>query len=582
MNCLSFLRIMILQFIFIPCIMAQSYDWAKNAGGLFNDFSHDMAMDDNGNIYLIGDIEGVNIDFDPGPGTAYLSSAGGTDIFIAKYDSLGNFDWARSIGGVNDDVGARIVVDGSGNVFITGWFASVNVDFDPGPGTAILGTEGLTDIYFARFDTDGNYAWAYNIGSTFQEGGHDIAIDTSGFIYITGYFGGTNVDFDPGPGTSWLSSQGNSGDIFIAKYSVDAILQWVVKASGSQYEVGNAINTDPDGNVIITGGFMGTVDFDPAGTGISLSSEGGYDVFIAKYDASGTFAWAGRIGGTGNDIGSDVVAGSTGTVFITCNFHGTNIDFDPGPGTACLSSNGGYDIAFAAFDAAGNYLWANQAGSPTDDFGVKIVLDNQGNVYHTGYFSGSDVDFDPGAGTAYLSSAGLNDIYFARYDPDGNFTWAAGIGGVFTDFGNSMAVTSSGKVVVTGGFAGSNIDFDPGPGTMYLSSVGNEDLFFASYSQTSTGIEAPGSSSTEGLIIHTVFPNPVADQTVIGFTVPGCEQACLCLYNAEGMLIRNLLNENMAPGYHSVALTSGDLAPGIYILRLFSGAETQTIKIIRQ
>ncbi|MEI6456258.1 MAG: SBBP repeat-containing protein [bacterium] len=123
-------------------IYAQNFQWAKSVGAAGEQSCMDMAVDHQGNLYLIGNLSGANVDFDPGEGSALLSSSVGTDIFFAKYDSLGNYLWAKSIGSTSDDVGARIAVDDEGNVYITGWFESVNVDFDPGPGGMVRETAG--------------------------------------------------------------------------------------------------------------------------------------------------------------------------------------------------------------------------------------------------------------------------------------------------------------------------------------------------------------------------------------------------------------------------------------------------------
>ncbi len=462
--------------------LAQVYAWAGRVGGTGDDYSMDMSVDDQGNSYIIGSFKGVNIDFDPGPGTAYLSSAGGVDIFVAKYDSLGHYLWANGIGGSNDDIGARLKIDGSGNVYITGWFASTNVDFDPGTGSAILSSTGATDIYFAKYDANGNYLWVKNIGSSLGDGGHDIVLDDLNNVYITGYFYGTNTDFDPGPGTAYLSSIANSGDIFYAKYDSLGNYLWAKSAGGSSYEVGNSISTDDSGNVYLTGAFIGIdVDFDPGPGTAYLNSAGGYDIFFVKYDSSGNFSWVRQIGGSGDDIGGYIASVDRNNVYVLGHFHGANIDFDPGSGTAYLSSAGGFDFFFADYDAYGDYLWAKEIGGTGDDYVSDLNLDGLRNLYITGSFLGTSVDFDPGPGTAYLSSAGNSDIFYAQYDSSGNYLWAASTGGTSSDFGNSIGVDDSDHVYITGGFSGVNVDFDPGFDKAYLSSAGGADIFMAKY-----------------------------------------------------------------------------------------------------
>lgn len=561
-------------------VSAQNYEWANSIGGSGDQQSMDMATDSQGNIYIIGNLQGANVDFDPGPGISLLSSAGGTDIFIAKYDSAGNYLWAKSIGGSSEDVGARIAVDNSGFVYITGWFQSTNVDFDPGPGAHILNTAGLTDIYFGKYDTEGNYLWAYNIGSSNYEGGHDITIDDIGHLFITGYFNGTNVDFDPGPGTAFLSSQDNSGDIFIAKYNDDGTYSWAIKCSGPAYEVGNGIAVEDGGNVCITGGFQGSVGFDPGSDTALLSSAGDYDIFFAKYDSMGNYLWAHCSGSTGADIGGDIATDYQGNLLIACRFQGSDVDFDPGTGNASLTSNGGFDIAIAKYDTGGNYLWAKQTGGQQDDYPVKIITDIEGSIYHTGSFKGTNVDFDPGPGTAYLTSAGIDDIYFAKYDLDGNYVWAAGIGGHYPDFGSSIALAGPAKVYITGGFMGTGVDFDPGPGTAFLNSAGGVDIFFAQYYQYITGIENPGSEHGKNIILYQVSPNPACKRTVIGFTLLKKEQITLKISDLSGKEIKLIMDEVKDPGRYLVETDVSGLDTGIYFFSIDSGNEIITGKIV--
>jgi len=566
--------------ITLMSVSAQNYEWAKGIGGTGDQNSMDMATDRHGNVYLIGNLQGNNIDFDPGSGVALLSSAGGTDIFFAKYDSSGNWLWAKSIGGSNEDVGARIAVDNSGSVYITGWFQSANVDFDPGPGSNILSTAGLTDIYFGKYDTEGNHLWAYSIGSSFYEGGHDITIDNAGHLYITGYFNGTNVDFDPGAGTAFLSSQANSGDVFIAKYHDDGTYVWAIECSGPAYEVGNGVATDDAGNVCITGGFRGAVDFDPGNGNALQSSAGGYDIFFAKYDSSGNYLWAHSAGSTGDDIGADIVMDGTGNSIICSRFNGTDVDFDPGVGTSFLTSNGGFDIAIAKYDTGGNYLRAIQTGGPQDDYSFKIIADDEGNIYHTGSFRGTNVDFDPGPGAAYLNSAGNEDIYFASYDPDGNYLWAERLGGQNSDFGNSIALAGLQRVCITGGFMGTNVDFDPGPGTAFLNSAGGTDIFYARYSQDLTGIEDPDGETSMNIILEQAYPNPASLRISIGFSLLEEEHITVKISNLFGNEIKMIMNEVKKPGRYLVEMDVSDLAAGIYFYSISSDDEVITGKMV--
>lgn len=565
-----------------PGALAQQYEWAEGLGGTGDDSNRDLALNSQGNVYITGTFQGTNIDFDPGPGTAYLSSAGGLDIFIAKYDSYGNYLWAKHMGGSGNDYGARIAVDAAGNLNVVGWFESTNADFDPGPGTLILSTAGYADVFFARYDVNGNYLWAHRVGGTNYDGCHDITLDSMNNVFVTGYFNGTNIDFDPGPATAYLSSVASSGDIFFAKYDSSGNYLWAEGTGGSSYEVGNAIALDDSGNVYLTGPFSGTnVDFDPGPGTAFLSSAGGFDIFLARYSPSGTYVWARRIGEAGDDIGGDLVVGRSGRLSVTGCFHGANVDFDPGSGTALLSSAGGFDAFFGKYDVSGNYIWAERIGGAVDDYGDKVILDGSENVYVTGSFEGTDIDFDPGPGTALLSSAGGSDAFFARYDPSGAYGWAERLGGAYGDYDGGISLDTFDNVCVGGSFSGTNVDFDPGPGTAYLSSSGGTDIFLSKYSQNSSGTRGDGEKNRpSGLILCQNYPNPFNPSTVIRYCLPQSLFVTLTVYNTLGQQVTRMVNEQQRAGYHEAAFRSNGLATGVYYYHIQAGYFAASRKLV--
>jgi hypothetical protein len=136
---------------------AQTYQWAKSFGATDDDMSKSIAVDGSGNVYTTGFFTGT-VDFDPGPGISNLTCAGDKDIFISKLDAMGNFLWAKSMGGINIDWGNSIALDGAGNVYTTGFFEG-SADFDPGAGSNILSTtgEGDFDLYISKLDPAGNF-----------------------------------------------------------------------------------------------------------------------------------------------------------------------------------------------------------------------------------------------------------------------------------------------------------------------------------------------------------------------------------------------------------------------------------------
>ena len=268
---------------------------------------------------------------------------------------------------------------------------------------------------------------------------------------------------------------------------------WAKNIGSTGKKESTSITVDGNGNVYITGSFTSTADFDPGAGTANLSPVGNYDVFFAKYDASGTYLWAKNIGSTGADASYSIAVDGNGNVYITGSFTGT-ADFDPGAGTANLTSVGFGDIFFAKYDASGAYVWAKSTGSISSDISYSIAVDGSGNVYITGAFTGT-ADFDPGAGTLNLTSVGLEDIFFAKYDASGAYLWAKNIGSIGSDISYGIAVDGSGNVFITGAFTGT-ADFDPAAGTANLTSIGGIDIFFAKYDASGSYFWAKNIGST--------------------------------------------------------------------------------------
>jgi hypothetical protein len=374
-------------------------------------------------------------------------------------------------GGTSNDSGNSIAVDSSGNVYTTGYFQGT-VDFDPGAGTSNLTSAGSVDVFVSKLDSSGAVVWAKSFGGASIEYGFSIAVDGSGNVYTTGIFGGT-VDFDPGAGTSNLTSAG-SEDVFVSKLDSSGNFVWAKRFGGTSSDYGYSIAVDSSGNVYTTGYFQGTADFDPGAGTSNLTSAGNADVFVSKLDSSGTFVWAKGFGGALYDQVSSIAVDSSGNVYTTGIFSGI-VDFDPGAGTSNLTSAGSADVFVSKLNSSGALVWAKSFGEASFDLGNSIAVDSSGNVYTTGYFNGT-ADFDPGAGTSNLTSAGSADVFVSKLDSSGNLVWAKSFGGTSNDVGYSIAVDSSGNVYTTGAFVGT-ADFDPGAGTSNLGSAGSEDVF---------------------------------------------------------------------------------------------------------
>jgi hypothetical protein len=252
------------------------------------------------------------------------------------------------MGGSSGDISYALAVDASGNSYITGTFIGT-ADFDPGAGTQNLIAAGGIDIFLAKYDATGNYVWAKSMGSVGTDIGFSVAVDASGYSYLTGYFNNT-VDFDPGAGTQNLSSA-SASDIFLAKYDALGNYVWARSMGGVSADIGYALAIDASGNSYITGQLSGLADFDPGPGTQYLSSAGASDIFLAKYNALGNYVSARSMGGQSTDIGNALAIDGLGNSYITGYFSRTT-DLDPGAGTQNYTAINAIDFFIAKYSIA--------------------------------------------------------------------------------------------------------------------------------------------------------------------------------------------------------------------------------------
>ncbi|RYU93847.1 SBBP repeat-containing protein [Emticicia agri] len=422
----------------LPAITA----WAE--GGNEADYGHQIAVDPNGFIYVCGRFRGVAA-FE----NTILTSSGGDDLFIAKYNRAGALQWAKRAGGTGDDRANGIAVDASGNPYITGSFFMA-ADFSD---TDNVTSAGLYDIFLAKYTTHGALQWVRSAGGTGYDIGNSIGLDASGNAYLTG-----SVFYNATFGDTTITSAGNA-DIFLAKYNSIGEKQWVRQAGSTMDDVGNAIAVDGSGNVYATGYFQGTASF--GGTFVSAT---GSDIFICKYTTDGIFDWVRKAGGSLTDNGNGITVSSGGEVYVTGDFSGTATI-----GTASLVSAGGFDIFVAKYNLNGDFSWAQRAGGSGGDGGMGIVRDLNGNVFVTGYFINTAT-----FGDTKITSLGNIDVFVAKYNIDGVLEWVQKAGTSAAEMSTGMTIDTHNNIYITGYFSGTATF-----GNTTISSAGSLDAFIA-------------------------------------------------------------------------------------------------------
>ncbi|MBK7856048.1 MAG: T9SS type A sorting domain-containing protein [Bacteroidetes bacterium] len=248
-----------------------NYLWVKTFGGIADDFIYGMCVNTQGDVFVSGLFTDA-VDFDPGAGVYNISAFNTfySDAFVMRLSNAGNFVWAKTIGNSFNDYSSDLEIDNAGNLYISGNYWGT-VDFDPSAAQYFL--SGGTS-YILKLDSLGGFVWA----ASFVAGIQSLTIDNFSEVYATGTFQGA-VDFDPGPGTKILISN-TTQDMFIAKLSTLGNYKWAEKIAGTSVLLGKDVTIDNLNNVLTTGKFEGTTDFD-FGAGV-YNITGISDGFIHK------------------------------------------------------------------------------------------------------------------------------------------------------------------------------------------------------------------------------------------------------------------------------------------------------------
>jgi hypothetical protein len=464
---------------FVANAQAPNWAWAKRAGGTGFDGAYSSATDPSGNTYVTGFYASASITF----GTTTLINAGLKDIFIVKYDTFGNVIWANSIGSTGNEMGRSITTDAFGNVYLTGQYESPSINF----GAITLTTTDTLGIYIVKYDSSGNALWAKGAGGSIYDSSIDINTDTSGNVYVTGFYYSPSMTFGAVTLTN-ADSTGNSDDIFIIKYDASGNLIWGKGEGGNGPDVSTSIATDASGNVYVTGWFSPpSITF---GT-TTLTNAVGNTMYIVKYDALGNVLWAKKLLGAGR---SSITIDAPNNVYVTGEFFSPSITF----GADTLTNAGGRDIFIVKYDDSGNEQWAKAVGSTEDEKGYSTVSDAWGNVYVTGDYFSPSITF--GAITLINTNSTGNsaDIFIVKYDASGNVLWAKGAGGGGGDYGNSATIDASGNLYIAGYFNSPAVF-----GATTLSNAGLMDIYIAKLDPTLVSIEE---KSPKNKIV--TFPNP--------------------------------------------------------------------------
>lgn len=371
--------------------------WAVRIAGdttLSGDSGRGIVTDASGNVFVTGSYGGALTLYSTDVTTKTLPLANGSvDGFAAKYSPTGVAVWAIQMTGAvagGDEAPFGIAIDTSGNLFVTGTYTQGLIVTGTDAQIKSLGQSGSTDCFLIKISPSGVVTWATRIIGGGEETGYEIAVDTSGNVFVTGTYNTTLqlVNADLGNGPSIATSTGTI-DTFVAKYNTSGTGVWVTRISSASADVVAGIATDTSGNIFVTGYYGALLTaYGTDATTKTLAVPDGNDIFIVKYTPTGVVSWATRISSTG--VGTD--------------------------------------------------------------FGFAVATDVAGNVIVTGAYGAQATVYGTDATTNTLPFTGVQDCFLVKYSPTGVVSWATRIASTGSDRGNAVATDASSNIVVTGNY----------------------------------------------------------------------------------------------------------------------------------
>lgn len=476
-----------------------------------------------------------------------------------------------TFGSTGDERATSTAIDSSGNVYVVGRFTGT-VDFDPSSAVNSLTSYGSTDVFITKTSPNGDLLWVKRLGGTDADVGNGISVDGSGNVITVGLFK-SSAYFNPADSTTAIltaPAAAGTNQIFVSKLDTDGNYLWAKNfgcACGSYNSNVTGVSVDSSTGAIFTvGSVPQATDFDPGPASDTKTLSGNYDFFLQKLNSSGIYEWAFTLGAGGNESSFDVTASNSGDVVVTGVVPGpANVNFNP-RGTSSILNTGNF---LARYSPTGILRWAKSLPGT-----LSSIREDTGNNFVLGgaLSGGTDLDFDPDTGTAYLNSTnGLG--FLLKLNSSGSFTWVKQLPAA-AQFVN----TDGDSILATGSFAGS-ADFDPGAGVVTLTSTYSSgttysnDLYVTKFDSSGNLLWAKSSGGSGDLTTAGVVVTPSHDSFIAGnFTSVGDfgPSPCVMNFTSKGSydVFYLALNSNgrqfapPSPTYSSLTVATGNVSGG--------------------
>ncbi|MEO6301674.1 MAG: SBBP repeat-containing protein, partial [Bacteroidia bacterium] len=290
--------------------------WSTYLGNMGSDDMRGIAIDNSNNSYVIMQTDSPSLTITPGLISDVI--IGGNDVYIAKFDSCGNFVWATYLGTTSFDSGEKITVSSDGNIVFTGYTQGTGLPCTSGCFQA--GNAGQWDCFLGKIAPNGNLLWLTYFGSNGSDFAYDMSCDFNGNIFIGGTTTSTNLYVNA---SSFQQTFGGNTDAFVAKFSATGILKWCTYYGGLGSEDIHVLTTDAFGSVFGTGG-SSSFNLSTSPGCIQPSKDNGMDCYIIKFDSLGNRIFSSYLGGNAIDDAWGLATDGAGNLYMSGQTTSTN------------------------------------------------------------------------------------------------------------------------------------------------------------------------------------------------------------------------------------------------------------------
>ncbi len=538
---------------------AQTWQWARTSKQCYDPVysvleTFKTAIDGNGNLYAVGNNAGTCTVF--GTDTIHNISNSTSNMFLVKHDSLGNYKWSLNSGYGSIGVPQGVATDVSGNVYWTGVFTSPTVTF----GSYTL-TTTFESGFLVKCDSTGNVLWAKKIDQYITNTG--LATSPDGSVYVIGSFLGAAITAD----TFSLPNSGPGSDLFLLKYDAAGNVVWARRAGTlANNDEGFNVSCDGIGNVYIQGVYQSSLISFGSVTLVNADSSRG-NIFVAKYNSSGTPLWARQAvcyGGASSSPTANIKADNLGNLYFTGSFNSDS--FVIGTYVFRNDSLPEYDLFLAKMDPLGNLLWAQRGGGKGNDAGSGMTVDAVGNLWLVG---GTSFENSMVLDTAHLHVPASNDASFiAEFSPAGHIMYHTEL-----DFGGDdyfgIETDHNGNIYIGGDYYQGSYYL----GVDTLHNYGVENFIVAKLGGAVNLLPLNISTYVVPQNIS-IFPNPATNEFCITTEVP-IGNSSVSITNTLGQEVKDLSIVSA-----TTKIPTTDMPSGMYICKVMVNGNISVHKLV--